>query len=211
MMKLLIVDDQTMVRRGISALLTHDEPAAVVLQAGDSAEGLALATQHGDLDAVFLDLALPGGDGMSAIGEFGRVRPNVPVIVLTASDDPLRVRRAFELGALGYVPKSASAQTLVAALHLVLSDEAFVPVLVLRDGQGAGPIDSWAPGPRGSLTPRQVEVLDGLAHGLSNKDIGRRLGLAEKTVKAHVTAVFRGLGASNRSDAVSLARATGVI
>ena len=209
-MKLLVVDDQTMVRQGIAALLAQDDPSAIVLEAGDSAEGLALAGQHADLDVVFLDLALPGMGGMAAIVEFGRKRPDVPVIVLTASDDPQKVRQAFELGALGYVPKSANAQTLLAALRLVLSGSAFVPDLLLRDGPSSRMSGGGSNGGRARLTARQAEILDCLRQGLSNKEIGLRLGLSEKTVKAHVTGVLRALGAANRAEAVRLARVGGV-
>lgn len=208
-MKLLVIDDQAMVRQGIVALLAHDDPSAIVLEAGDSATGLALAGEHADLDAIFLDLALPGMGGMAAIVEFGRKRPDVPVIVLTASDDPQKVRQAFELGALGYVPKSASAQTLLAALRLVLSGAAFVPTLMLQDG-AAGRGSAAAPR-QARLTARQAEILDCLRQGLSNKEIGQRLGLSEKTVKAHVTGVLRGLGAANRAEAVRLARVGGLV
>ena len=212
-MKLLVIDDQAMVRQGIAALLTHDDPATIVLQAGDSAQGLDLAVQHADLDAVFLDLAMPGMGGMAAIAEFGRRRPDVPVIVLTASDDPQKARLAFEYGALGYVSKSANAQTLLAALRLVLSGETYVPALVLR-AESIGEAEAADPPSRtadGRLTDRQAEVLGCMGLGLSNKDIGRRLGLAEKTVKAHVTGVLRGLGAANRAEAVRLARVGGLI
>ena len=204
-----MIDDQAIVRQGVAALLTHDDQQVVVLEAGDCETGLALALQHVDLDAVFLDLAMPGVGGMAAIAAFGRGRPEVPVIVLSASDDPAKVRQAFEHGALGYVPKSASAQTLLAALHLVLSGEVFVPaLLLLESGSGADDARGVA---RGVLTGRQAEVLNGLALGLSNKAIGRRLGMAEKTVKAHVTGVLRGLGAANRVEAVERARADGLI
>jgi DNA-binding NarL/FixJ family response regulator len=208
--KLLVVDDQAIVRQGIAALLIQADAATVVLQARDSADGLELAGAHADLDAIFLDLAMPGVGGMAAIAAFGRRRPAVPLIVLSASDDPVKVRQAFDHGALGYVPKSASAETLLAALQLVLRGEAFVPALLLNDRP---PIRaSTARGRRaGSLTERQAEVLGCLALGLSNKAIGRRLGVAEKTVKAHVTAVLRGLAAANRGEAVERARAGGLI
>ncbi len=209
-MKLLVVDDQAMVRQGIAALLTQADPSTVVLEAADSAEGLALAVEHGDLDVIFLDLALPGMGGMAAIVEFGRSRPDVPVIVLTASDDPQKVRQAFELGALGYVPKSAGAQTLLGALKLVLSGEAFVPTLLLRDTPSSSAATARR-GATGRLTGRQAEILDCLRLGLSNKEIGLRLGLAEETVKAHVTGVLRGLGAANRAEAVRVARIGGLV
>jgi two-component system nitrate/nitrite response regulator NarL len=203
-LKLLVVDDQALVREGIAALLASHDPEAVILQASDAAEGLALVAGHPDLSAIFLDLAMPGG-GLPVIGEFGRRRPDVPVIVLTGSDDPVKARQAFDLGALGFVTKSASPQTLLAALQLVLAGEAFVPALMLRgaaDG-GARPADG--------LTPRQTEVLGYLALGLSNKQIARRMGTSDKTIKAHVTGVLRGLGAANRADAVRLGRERGLV
>lgn len=208
-MKLLVVDDQAMVRQGVAALLAHDDPSTIVLEAADSAEGLAKASEHADLDAVFLDLALPGMGGMAAIAEFGRRRPDLPVIVLTGSDDPQKVREAFDLGALGYVPKSANAQTLLAALRLVLSGSAFIPELMLRDNAQARTAVGSRHG-QGHLTSRQAEILVHLRQGLSNKEIGQRLDLSEKTVKAHVTGVLRALGAANRAEAVKLARAGGL-
>ncbi|HEX4196949.1 MAG TPA: response regulator transcription factor [Caulobacteraceae bacterium] len=208
-MKLLVVDDQAIVRQGIAALLAHDDRQTVVLEAEDAESGLLLAVNHPDLDAVFLDLAMPGVGGMDAIEEFARRRPDVPIVVLTASDDPGKARQAFERGALGYVPKTANAGTLRAALTLVLSGEAFVPALLLREG-GPARRDSRA-GANAGLTTRQSDVLNGMALGLSNKAVGRRLGISEKTVKAHVTAVLRCLGAANRTDAVGEARARGLV
>jgi DNA-binding NarL/FixJ family response regulator len=208
--KLLVVDDQAMVRQGIAALLAHDDAATVVLEAEDAASGLSLAASHADLDAVFLDLVMPGVSGMTAIAEFALRRPDVPVIVITATQDPAKVRQAFQHGALGYVPKTASAQTLLAALRLVLAGEAYVPALLLRDGltdqDGERPVAS-----NGPLTARQTEVLSCLALGLSNKEIGRRLAISEKTVKVHMTTVLRSLGAANRADALREARTRGLI
>lgn len=202
--KILVVDDQALVREGIAALLASHAPEAVILQASDAAEGLSLVSGHPDLSAVFLDLAMPGG-GLPVIGEFGRRRPDVPVIVLTGSDDPVKARQAFDLGALGFVTKSASPQTLLTALQLVLAGEAFVPSLVLRGGLERGARQAHG------LTPRQTEVLGYLALGLSNKQIGRRMGTSEKTIKAHVTGVLRCLGAANRADAVALGRERGIV
>src|SRR5512146_210720 len=114
-MKLLIVDDHAVVRAGLAALLGQIEPGTSVLQAGDGAEGLALAAEHSDLAAVFLDLNLPGLSGGDAIRSFQAQSPQVPVIVLSSSEDPEDVRRSLAAGALGYVPKSARPQTLASA------------------------------------------------------------------------------------------------
>lgn len=210
-MKLMIVDDHALVRQGVTALFEREAPGTVLLQACDSAEGLRLAAMHPDLDAVFLDLAMPGLDGMDALLEFGRVRPALPVIVLTAADSPALARRAFTAGALGYVPKSASAETLLTALDFVLRGETFVPSLAPRgwhtDASG------HAPKPAGvaELTDRQSEVLRHLGEGLSNKAIAHRMGITEKTIKAHMTGVLRAMSASDRDQAVQTARAAGII
>ena len=208
-MKLMIVDDHALVRQGVLALLEREAPDAELLQACDSAEGLRMAARRPDLDAVFLDLSMPGMDGMDALREFGRLRPALPVIVLTAADDPALARQAFAAGALGYVPKSASADTLLMALSLVMRGERFVPSLVQRP---AHPQTAPAePATFSDLTERQSEVLRHLGEGLSNKAIAHRMGITEKTIKAHMTGVLRALSASDREQAIQSARAAGII
>jgi len=210
-MKIMIVDDHALVRQGVSALLEREAGGAAVLQARHSAEALDLAATHDDLDVVLLDLSMPGMDGIAALREFGRRRPALPIIVLSASEDPALARRAFGAGALGYVPKSATAETLLTALTLVLRGEAFVPSLVLRapdaDAPGSPPPVSGS----SNLTDRQTQVLRHLSEGLSNKLIAHRMGVSEKTIKAHVTGVLRAMCADDRVGAVQSARAAGLI
>jgi DNA-binding NarL/FixJ family response regulator len=209
-MKIMVVDDHALVRQGVAALLERESPGAQVLQARHSVEALELAAAHDDLDAVFLDLTMPGMDGMRALAEFARRRPTLPVIVLTAADDPDLARQAFAAGALGYVPKSATAETLLSALGLVLRGETFVPSLVLRASAPAGPAARMGRS-GGALTGRQIEVLRCLGEGLSNKAIAHRMGVSEKTVKAHVTGVLRAMSVGDRVGAVQSARAAGLI
>ncbi|MDB5432287.1 MAG: two component transcriptional regulator, LuxR family [Caulobacter sp.] len=205
-MKLLIVDDHSIIREGLSAVLSRAMPGAEVLHAHDGPSGLAALEANADLDAVFLDLNMPGGGGMAAITAFGTRRPGLPIVILSSSEDPADVRRALSLGALGYVPKSASPNTLVSALSLVLSGAVYVPPLML---------DAALPHGGGArteaLTGRQIEVLGALANGLSNKEIAIKLDLAEKTVKAHVGAIFRALNVVNRTQAANAARAAELI
>lgn len=205
-MKLLIIDDHSIMRAGLAALLVQAGADIQVLQAGDAPNGIAEIDRHADLDAVFLDLNLPGQDGMSALRDIGQRRPDLPVILLSSSEDPDDVRRGLAAGALGYVPKSASPQTLMSALQLVLSGEVYVPAIMLR--APAEPQDgAFVRGPNGHpLTERQVDVLRLLSRGLSNKEIGRELAIAERTIKAHVTAIFKSLGVVNRTQAVEAAR-----
>jgi two-component system nitrate/nitrite response regulator NarL len=201
-MKILIVDDHAMVRQALAALLERSAPGIEVVQAGDVAQALDLARRHADLDAVFLDLGLPGPGGMDALVELGRLRPALPVIVLTAAEDPDLARQAFAAGALGYVPKSATPETLLSALQLVMRGETYVPALVLRPAAPRDPA-AW------KLTGQQAEVLRLMGEGLSNKAIARRMGLSEKTVKAHVTGVFRALSVTGRREAAAVAQAAG--
>jgi two-component system, NarL family, nitrate/nitrite response regulator NarL len=212
-MKLLVVDDHPVVRDGLVALLGRLGPDTVVLQVGDAARALAMAVEHADLDIVILDIAMPGMDGLRALSEFGRVRPELPVIVISASEDARDVREALAKGALGYVPKSASQHTLLSAVRLVLDGDLYVPPLIL----GEAPL-SPAPDPRGAATPagsaltrRQIDVLKQLSQGKSNKSIALELGLSEKTVKAHVTAIFKALNVINRTQAAAAGREAGLI
>jgi two-component system, NarL family, nitrate/nitrite response regulator NarL len=212
-MKLLVVDDHPIVRDGLAALLARLGPDIVVLQVGDAARAIAMAVEHADLDIVILDIAMPGMDGLRALSEFGRVRPELPVIVISASEDARDAREALAKGALGYVPKSASQHTLLSAIRLVLDGDLYVPPLIL----GETPL-SPAPDPRGAaapagpvLTRRQIDVLKQLSQGKSNKSIALELGLSEKTVKAHVTAIFKALNVINRTQAAAAGREAGLI
>src|SRR5262245_4693783 len=114
-MKLLIIDDHSIMRAGLTALLQNADPQIEVLQAGGTSEGIATIEAQPDFDAVFLDLNMPGEGGMSALGKIGALRPDLPVILLSSSEDPADVRRGLAAGALGYLPKSSGLQTLMSA------------------------------------------------------------------------------------------------
>jgi DNA-binding NarL/FixJ family response regulator len=201
---MLVVDDHAVLRQGLAALLVDSGAARQVLHAADQAQGLALLAAHGDLDAILLDLKLPDSDGLGAITAFAQQNPSVPIIIVSASEAPSDVRRALELGALGYVPKSASPETLLSAVRLVLSGSIYVPPLMLDAGEDNASSRASA------LTPRQMEILAAIAGGGSNRDIGQMFGLSEKTVKAHISAIFRTLGVTSRTQAAAAAQAAGV-
>lgn len=209
-MKLLIVDDHAILREGLVALLRQFEQGADVLQAADAAEGLRLAEAHPDLDAVFLDLNMPDQGGMEIIPVFSKRCPQLPVIVLSSSEDPSDVRLALKSGAFGYVPKSASPRNILSALQLVLSGEIYVPPLMVDLSAGGG---STRPAHEAgkNLTERQTEVLRQLCRGISNKEISRTLKLSEKTTKSHITTIFKVLGVVNRTQAAAAARREGIV
>lgn len=211
-MLFLIVDDHAVLRKGLSALLGQAKPDSVVLEASEGAQGLELARLHPNLDVVFLDLKMPGLGGVPAIEAFGAQHPDLPLIVLSSSEDPHDVRRAISAGALGYIPKSANANTLVAALEMVLQGQIYLPPLLLNEQQVAASAVEMAPARRASglLTERQIEVLALIARGLSNKEIARALGLSEKTVKVHVGGLFKALDVANRMQATNEARKLGI-
>lgn len=204
-MKMLCVDDHAVMRQGLAALLMGAGAADAVVEAASLAEGLAAAGAASDLDAVLLDLQLPDVEGVAGVAAFVALNPTLPIIVISASEAAGDVRAALEAGALGYVPKSASPETLVSAVRLVMAGGIYVPPLMLRAGadgaDGAGVA---------ALTPRQREVLAALGAGLSNKEIGRRFELSEKTVKVHVGAILKALGVANRTQAARAAIAAGL-
>jgi DNA-binding NarL/FixJ family response regulator len=204
-MKLLIVDDHAVVREGLAAMLRHAEAISSILQADGGEPGLAIAREHADLAMIILDLTMPGMAGTEAIAAFGAARPDVPIIVLSASESRADAQAALDAGALGYVPKSASSKTLLLALNLVLQGEMYLPPLLL----GGAP--ERRPAGLPALTERQTDVLVMLAKGGSNKDIARALRLSDKTVKAHVSAIFRALNVSNRTQAAHAAREAGLV
>jgi two-component system, NarL family, nitrate/nitrite response regulator NarL len=212
-MKILVVDDHPIYRKGLVALLDQLEPDAALLQANDAAQALVVIAEHDDLDVVILDLLIPGMDGLRAITEFGQIRPELPVIILSSSENPADVRSALANGALGYVPKSAAEHTLLSAIRVVLNGDVYVPPFVMVDTASTQPgaPKTAAPPDRPVLTDRQIEVLQRISAGQLNKIIAAELGLSEKTVKSHITAIFKALNVMNRSQAAAVGREAGLI
>jgi DNA-binding NarL/FixJ family response regulator len=167
-----------------------------------------MAQSRSDLDAVFVDLMMPGLAGEDAVKEFARRRPELPVIVLSSSENPSDVKRVLNAGALGYIPKSASPQTVLSALQLVLTGNIYVPpFLANAEHTAATTAEGTKPGAAlEQLTDRQIDVLKHVRDGMSNKEISARLGIAEKTVKAHIAAIFKTLNVVNRTQAANAAR-----
>lgn len=209
-MRFLIVDDHRLFRESLTLLLREHYDSATLIQAATVKEALAALALYPETDLVLLDLALPGIDGMAGIPLLLDDFPTVPIVVLSASADHRHVREALRLGAVGFVHKAAGAQELRCALDLVLSGEIYAPLdlLCVEDpptdtslAQHADPLTDER------LTKRQQEVLNLLAQGLPNKSIANRLALSERTVKIHVSAILKILGARNRTDAVRIATA----
>jgi len=205
-MQFLIIDDHPIVRDGLAAVLRQLGTGVDILEAGDGASGLAQLAAHPAPDCVLLDLRMTGMAGLPALVEIRQQHPAVPLLVVSSSEDPADVRRALAAGARGYLPKSAGRNTMLAAVRLVLAGEVYVPPLVVLGQTETPPARVQT-----ALTPRQLEVLERVCLGLPNREIAQQLDMHEKTVKAHVTAVFRALGVVNRAQAIESARASGLV
>ena len=202
-MKALIVDDHPLIQQAVGNVLRAIDGAAEIAVAGDCASALEIAGRGTEPDLVLLDLNLPGLSGIPALKRWRSRFPAVPVVVLSALDDRQTVLAAINAGAAGYIPKSSSNDVMQHALRLVLAGGKYLPPELVAGSTASRAtqrkvIDSAAVG---EMTERQMAVLRLIARGASNKVICRELGLAERTVKAHVTAVLRALKVTSRTQA----------
>jgi DNA-binding NarL/FixJ family response regulator len=210
-MKILVCDDHALFREGVAHALRELAAGAELLEAADGAEALRLAQENADLDLVLMDLSMPGTDGWTGLARLQKACPTLPVVILSASDEPGDARRAIDAGAAGFVPKSTRGPVLRAALQLVLSGGVYLPPQLLVESAAAPGTKTAARRERAQgLTERQLEVLRLMSRGLTNTEIGNVLGVALGTVKAHVTAVFEALDVSNRTEAALVMRELGL-
>jgi DNA-binding NarL/FixJ family response regulator len=215
-LKLLVVDDHPLMREAVQGVVARLESGATVLAAADSERGFAIAAAEPDLDLVLLDLNIPGLAGIPALKAWRRRYPDVPVVVLSSAEDRPTVLAAIAAGAAGFIPKSSPNEVLLGALRLVLAGGKYLPPEVLAPVSGSGAKAARLAAERArsletlGLTDRQAQVLKLLAAGKSNKLICRELGLAERTVKAHISAVFRALGVTTRTQAALAAAKLGL-
>ncbi len=206
-MKILVVDDHPLILEALKQVLRDLQPDIEVLEARDAAQALEQCRAHDDLSLVLLDLTLPQTHGLDLLGQLRGASPDVPVVVLSATEDRETVLRAIHEGAMGFIPKTSRTEVLIAALRLVFSGGVYLPATTLA-GPAQGVAEprieaSAARSPREvGLTERQAQVLALLVQGKSNKLICRALDLAEGTVKIHVTAILRALNVSNRTEAL---------
>lgn len=211
-MNVLVIDDHAIFRGGVVSQLERADPSILVVECGSVSAGLARIDSGLAVELMLLDLHMPGYEGTQALEEVREKRPEIPVLVLSGQEDAKLVRKCVDLGAFGFLPKSAPAGTLHPALKLVLAGGVFLPGSSLSVAQddtlgGERSATPWARlGAR--LTDRQRDVLLRIAQGKPNKVIANELGLSDYTVKTHVTNIFNALGLSNRTQAVyALARA----
>ena len=196
--KVLVVDDHVIVRNGLSQLLATSEQFELVGTAGDGHEALDVVAQHRP-DVVLMDLSMPGMDGVQATDAIMRSYPGTKVVILSSFSEHQRVLAALDAGAEGYVLKHADPEQILSAIEAVHRGGAPIDPQVARvllDVKRGG-----VPAGRGPLTDREEEVLRLVQSGMANKQIGRHLGISERTVKAHLTKIFATLGVADRTQA----------
>ena len=201
---ILVADDHPLFREALKGAVARLLPRARLVEA-DSADALfAAAEAHPEADLLLLDLNMPGAHGFSALVHLRAVQPMLPVIVVSAREEPCVVRRALDHGAVGFIPKSSSPATIGDAIAVVLEGGSWAPPQA-DSAQGVAPEEADIAARLRELTPQQFRVLSMLGSGLLNKQIAHALGVSEATVKAHMTAILRKLGANNRTQAILLA------
>ncbi len=204
--RVLIADDHLIVREGLRLILEGEEDFLVVGEAADGAEAVRQVAALAP-DVVLMDLRMPGMDGLEALRHIGAESPDVAVVVLTTFNEDDLMLHALAGGARGYLLKDASRETLLDAVRAAARGETLLaPSVVARALRKQAASARRAPQTRrseGMLSAREVEVLEGVARGLRNKEIADRLSITERTVKAHLASIFNKLAVDSRAGAVS--------
>lgn len=196
-----IADDHPLFRGALREAITGIGNIGAIHEAGDFESAKALVLANEDIDLVLLDLSMPGASGLSGLISLRGIHPTVPMVVISAHDDAATIRRALDLGASGFISKSASMDEIRDAVRAVLAGDIAAPVGVdlgvERDPEVSDLIKRLQ-----TLTPQQTRVLGMLAEGLLNKQIAYELSVSEATIKAHVSAILQKLGVDSRTQAV---------
>ena len=199
--RLVIADDHPLFRGALREAVGGLLERVDISEAGTYDELVELLERSSDVDLVLLDLAMPGARGFSGLMYMRAQFPGVPVIVVSANDDPAAIRRCMEFGASGFIPKTLGVESMRGAISRILGGGVWTPPDVnLAGGSDTEAAELMAR--MATLTPQQVRVLMMLSEGLLNKQIAYQLGVSEATVKAHVSAILQKLGVESRTQAV---------
>lgn len=198
---IIIADDHPLVRRALRQALTAGIPGAEIREAGDLASLSRELASGEPVDLVLLDLSMPGVSGFSGLLYLRSQHPEIPVVIVSATEDRAVMRRCIEVGAAGFIPKTAEYERMQDAIRIVLEGEIWTPDdLDLVSTPDASVADMMRR--LSTLTPQQLRVLMMLSQGLLNKQIAYELKVSEATVKAHVSAILQKLGVDSRTQAV---------
>ena len=198
--RIVIVDDHPLFRGALAQTLSSSIEAVEIVEAGSLDELIGLLAKDDAVDLILLDLTMPGVQGLSGLLYMRAEHPEIPVVIVSASEDSTTIRRALEFGASGYIPKSLPVDRMRQAVAQVLEGSVWTPaeIDIGQADQAAGEVVARL----STLTPQQVRVLMMLGEGLLNKQIAYRLGVSEATIKAHVSAILQKLGVDSRTQAV---------
>ncbi|WP_349368367.1 response regulator transcription factor [Salinarimonas sp.] len=205
---IVIADDHPLFRGALRQAVTGVLADVSVVEAGGLEELTAALAKDANVDIVLLDLTMPGVQGYSGLIYLRAQYPDIPVVIVSANEDPVVIRRAVGFGASGFIPKSLDTAEIGAAVQAVLAGDSWTPPdvdLAADDDDEAAEIARRM----ATLTPQQVRVLMMLSEGLLNKQIAYELGVSEATVKAHVSAILQKLGVESRTQAVIAASKIG--
>ena len=208
-MNILLIDDHIMFRQGMKFLLADLDQSLQFSEAGTCEQAIASLNENG-ADLILLDMILPGAAGLTALRQIRESFSAIPLAVVSSIDDPVRIRELIEEGASGYVPKSSSADVLVAALKLIIAGGVYLPPTALDFLSEPHYGITKQQFQESMLSARQTAVLLKAIQGIPNKMIARQLQIAEGTVKAHLSSAFRVLGVHNRTEAVFAAARLGL-
>ena len=208
-MHILLIDDHALFRQGLKYLLEDLEERCVFHEAGDVNQALAILGRE-EINLVLLDLNMPGTSGMDALQSVLSSAPGVPVTILSGETEPGLIRRLIESGASGFVPKSSNTEILLPALQLILAGGVYLPPVALSDVGAEAPVKAEPNGSSSLLSERQTAVLLRAIQGQPNKVIALELGIAEGTVKTHLSGAYKVLGGNNRTEAVFAAARLGI-
>ena len=200
--KLVVVDDHPLFREALSGSIKTRLPDCEVHAVGSFEKLQALLAERSDMDLVLLDLHLPGNHGLSGLAWLRGHYPALPVLLISAHDDPDIIQRALADGAAGFLSKSTESDVIIEAIGQVMAGETWVPDGIRATSSEPDQIELTRR--VGELTPQQYRILLMLGEGLLNKQIAWELDITEATVKAHMTAIMRKLGVHNRTQAVTL-------
>jgi len=196
-----IADDHPLFRGALKQALTGVGEESRVLEAGDFETVKALIANERDIDLVLLDLTMPGASGLSGLVALRGIDSATPIVIVSAHDDAVTIRRALELGASGFISKSASMESIRAGVQAVLGGDLTAPEGIDLGEEGDPEISDLISRLQ-TLTPQQARVLGMLGEGLLNKQIAYELSVSEATIKAHVSAILQKLGVDSRTQAV---------
>jgi DNA-binding NarL/FixJ family response regulator len=199
--RFIIVDDHPLFRGALGQALRSAFASAEVLEAGSLDQLTERLETAGEIDLILLDLSMPGVHGVSGLLYLRAQHPEVPVVIVSASDDPATIRQCLDCGASGFIPKSQPVERIREAIRRIIGGEIWLPPDVDLTSAPAGESAELV-SRLSTLTPQQVRVLMMLGEGLLNKQIAFKLGVSEATIKAHVSAILQKLGVDSRTQAV---------